>query len=163
MYSLSFMKASLHSSVQSRHFLFFIVVKNGLRLLVGSGVESAKGCRRDVVHPIRLCISFMVLGNLISIISLIWSGLASIPRLVTMYPLRICLTLLRRYFQIQLHVVLPQQVKRFLEMHYMVLPLFILNDHVVHVDFHRVFNLLLKDSVDESLVYYPLLHTNFQN
>lgn len=44
-----------------------------------------------------------------------------------------------------------------LEICCMVFLLFSLDKHVIHVDFHCVYDLLLKDLVDELLVRYPCI------
>lgn len=104
--SLSLENASSHSSVQSRPLLFFIVVKNGLHLLV----DRDRKLLRVVACPVRLCISFLVLGYLIYMVALIKSRLASIPRLVTILPKNFPNDTPKVHW-VLLHVVLLEHIK----------------------------------------------------
>lgn len=66
-YSFNFVKALSHLSVKSRPLLFFIAEKKGLHL----SRDRERNRLRAAALPVKLCISFTILGDYISMIAVI--------------------------------------------------------------------------------------------
>ncbi|KAM0986148.1 hypothetical protein ACFX2I_013273 [Malus domestica] len=75
-------KALLHSSSHLSRCAFLIALKNGLHRSVNNERKQLKAATR----PVKLWISFKVVGDFISRIARIFLGCASIPHWVNRYP-----------------------------------------------------------------------------
>ncbi|KAM2706140.1 hypothetical protein EV1_035261 [Malus domestica] len=83
MYSLRFLNALAHSSVHVMYFLFPLsALKKGAHMSVALEMNLVKAA----TLPVRLWMSFEVIGYFMSRIALIFSGLASMPRWLIMKP-----------------------------------------------------------------------------
>ena len=145
MYSLSALNAYSHLSSHKNLLLSFNESKKEMHLSVALEMNLL----RVATLSIRLCTSLVLLRDRISIRAYIFSGLASMPRWLTINPRNLFGGHAEYTLEgVQLHAIRPEDIERIDHVGDVVRCYFRLDEHVVYVNLHCLTNLFLEHHIN---------------